>query len=101
MIFYTVGFNLACFFVTLFQCSLVYHKPSSCQPYANNRHRPASTYWEIFTYMGKAKCLNIKTIYYFHAGQNTFGDFVIFLWVSAACHYKPPSNNTNSQRKIY
>jgi hypothetical protein len=42
--------------------------------------RPASTYWEIFKYIGKAKCLNIKAIYYFHSGQNTFSDFVIFLW---------------------
>jgi hypothetical protein len=47
---------------------------------ANSDHRPASTYWEIFKYIGKAKCLNIKAIYYFHSGQNTFSDFVIFLW---------------------
>jgi hypothetical protein len=42
--------------------------------------RPASTYWEIFKYISTAKCLNIKAIYYFHSGQNTFSDFVIFLW---------------------
>lgn len=30
--------------------------------------------------MGTAKCLNIKAIYYFHSAQNTFSDFVIFLW---------------------
>ncbi|KAH8691763.1 hypothetical protein GQ44DRAFT_719929 [Phaeosphaeriaceae sp. PMI808] len=62
MLFYTISFNGACFFVTLFQCS------------------PVSTYWEIFKYIGKAKCLNIKVIYYFHSAQNTFSDFVIFLW---------------------
>ncbi|CAN9098189.1 unnamed protein product [Alternaria alternata] len=62
MIFYTVSLNTACFFITLFQCS------------------PASTYWEIFKYIGTAKCLNIKAIYYFHSAQNTFSDFVIFLW---------------------
>ncbi|CAG5150169.1 uncharacterized protein ALTATR162_LOCUS2568 [Alternaria atra] len=62
MIFYTVSLNTACFFVTLFQCS------------------PASTYWEIFKYINTAKCLNIKAIYYFHSAQNTFSDFVIFLW---------------------
>ncbi|KAL5118778.1 hypothetical protein ACEQ8H_003281 [Pleosporales sp. CAS-2024a] len=62
MIFYTVSLNFACFFVTLFQCA------------------PASTYWEIFKHMETAKCLNIKVIYYFHSGQNTFSDFVIFLW---------------------
>ncbi|KAL1799857.1 hypothetical protein ACET3X_000199 [Alternaria dauci] len=62
MIFYTVALNTACFFVTLFQCS------------------PASTYWEIFKYINTAKCLNIKAIYYFHSAQNTFSDFVIFLW---------------------
>jgi hypothetical protein len=43
-------------------------------------HRPASTYWEIFKYIGTAKCLNIKAVYYFHSGQNTLSDFVIFLW---------------------
>ncbi|KAI4943455.1 hypothetical protein J4E91_009365 [Alternaria rosae] len=62
MIFYTVTLNTACFFITLFQCS------------------PASTYWEIFKYIDTAKCLNIKAIYYFHSAQNTFSDFVIFLW---------------------
>ncbi|KAI4664705.1 uncharacterized protein J4E79_003003 [Alternaria viburni] len=62
MIFYTVTLNTACFFITLFQCS------------------PASTYWEIFKYINTAKCLNIKAIYYFHSAQNTFSDFVIFLW---------------------
>jgi hypothetical protein len=41
---------------------------------------PASTYWEIFKHIGTAKCLNIKAIYYFHSSQNTFSDFVIFLW---------------------
>ncbi|KAJ4381844.1 hypothetical protein N0V86_003209 [Didymella sp. IMI 355093] len=41
---------------------------------------PASTYWNIFKYIGRAKCLNIKAIYYFHSGQNTFSDFLIFLW---------------------
>ncbi|KAL1652411.1 hypothetical protein SLS61_005013 [Didymella pomorum] len=39
-----------------------------------------STYWNIFKYIGRAKCLNIKAIYYFHSGQNTFSDFLIFLW---------------------
>ncbi|KAF3048550.1 hypothetical protein E8E11_009603 [Didymella keratinophila] len=53
---------LPCFFVTLFQCA------------------PASTYWNIFKYIGRAKCLNIKAIYYFHSGQNTFSEFLIFLW---------------------
>ncbi|KAH7412024.1 hypothetical protein DE146DRAFT_263486 [Phaeosphaeria sp. MPI-PUGE-AT-0046c] len=62
MLFYTISLNTACFFVTLFQCS------------------PASTYWEIFKYIGTAKCLNIKAIYYFHSGQNTLSDFLIFLW---------------------
>ncbi|USP74052.1 hypothetical protein yc1106_01326 [Curvularia clavata] len=62
MIFYTVSLNTACFFVTLFQCS------------------PASTYWRIFEFIGTAKCLNIKAIYYFHSGQNTLSDFIIFLW---------------------
>ncbi|KAH3977062.1 hypothetical protein HBH51_078270 [Parastagonospora nodorum] len=62
MIVYTVSLNVSCFFLTLFQCS------------------PASTYWEIFKYIGTAKCLNIKAIYYFHSGQNTISDFVIFLW---------------------
>ncbi|KAJ4336806.1 hypothetical protein N0V87_005201 [Didymella glomerata] len=62
MLFYTVALNIACFFVTLFQCA------------------PASTYWNIFKYIGRAKCLNIKAIYYFHSGQNTFSDFLIFLW---------------------
>ncbi|OAL02110.1 hypothetical protein IQ06DRAFT_346705 [Phaeosphaeriaceae sp. SRC1lsM3a] len=62
MLFYTITLNISCFFVTLFQCS------------------PASTYWEIFKYIGTAKCLNIKAIYYFHSAQNTFSDFVIFLW---------------------
>jgi hypothetical protein len=47
---------------------------------ANNASRPANTYWEIFKYIGKAKCLNIKAIYYFHSGQNTLSDFLIFLW---------------------
>lgn len=42
--------------------------------------RPASTYWNIFKYIGRAKCLNIKAIYYFHSGQNTVSDFFIFLW---------------------
>ncbi|KAF1929973.1 uncharacterized protein M421DRAFT_381924 [Didymella exigua CBS 183.55] len=62
MLFYTISLNTACFFVTLFQCA------------------PVSTYWNIFKYMGRAKCLNIKAIYYFHSGQNTLSDFLIFLW---------------------
>ncbi|KAJ6194169.1 hypothetical protein J3E72DRAFT_397492 [Bipolaris maydis] len=62
MIFYTVTLNTACFFVTLFQCS------------------PVSTYWKIFEFIGTAKCLNIKLIYYFHGGQNTLSDFIVFLW---------------------
>ncbi|KZM24329.1 hypothetical protein ST47_g4538 [Ascochyta rabiei] len=62
MLCYTVSLNVACFFVTLFQCS------------------PASTYWNIFKYLGRAKCLNIKAIYYFHSVQNTLSDFLIFLW---------------------
>ncbi|KAF1942315.1 hypothetical protein EJ02DRAFT_345760 [Clathrospora elynae] len=62
MLFYTVSLNVSCFFVTLFQCS------------------PANTYWEIFKYSGRARCLNIKAIYYFHSAQNTLSDFIIFLW---------------------
>ncbi|KAH7067240.1 hypothetical protein BKA63DRAFT_581953 [Paraphoma chrysanthemicola] len=62
MIVYTVVLSTIAFFFTLFQCS------------------PVSTYWEIFKYIGTAKCLNIRAIYYFHAAQNTFSDFVIFLW---------------------
>ncbi|KAF2628780.1 hypothetical protein BU25DRAFT_466602, partial [Macroventuria anomochaeta] len=62
MIFYTISLNVACFFITLFQCA------------------PASTYWNIFKYIGRTKCLNIKAIYYFHSAQNTLSDFLIFLW---------------------
>jgi hypothetical protein len=47
---------------------------------SNNAASPVSTYWEIFKYIGKAKCLNVRAIYYYHATQNTFSDFVIFLW---------------------
>jgi hypothetical protein len=47
---------------------------------ANMLGRPASTYWNIFKYIGRAKCLNIKAIYYFHLAQNTLSDFLIFLW---------------------
>jgi hypothetical protein len=47
---------------------------------ANKLERPASTYWNIFKYIGRAKCLNIKAIYYFHSAQNTLSDFLIFLW---------------------
>ncbi|KAJ8118592.1 hypothetical protein OPT61_g464 [Boeremia exigua] len=43
-------------------------------------HPPASTYWNIFKYIGRTKCLNIKAIYYFHSAQNTLSDFLIFLW---------------------
>lgn len=80
MIAYTVGFNFACFFITLFQCSSVHQETSSRLAHTNHRHRPASTYWEIFKYIGKAKCLNLRAVYYFHGGQNTLGDFVVFLW---------------------
>ncbi|KAL1604335.1 hypothetical protein SLS59_004131 [Nothophoma quercina] len=62
MLFYTITLNVACFFITLFQCA------------------PANTYWNIFKYIGRAKCLNIRVIYYFHSAQNTLSDFLIFLW---------------------
>ncbi|KAH6633208.1 hypothetical protein C7974DRAFT_167617 [Boeremia exigua] len=62
MLAYTISLNTACFFVTLFQCA------------------PASTYWNIFKYIGRTKCLNIRAIYYFHSAQNTLSDFLIFLW---------------------
>ena len=48
--------------------------------FTSDRSSPASTYWEIFKYIGTAKCLDIKAIYYFHSGQNTLSDFIIFLW---------------------
>ncbi|KAF2689632.1 hypothetical protein K458DRAFT_439887 [Lentithecium fluviatile CBS 122367] len=62
MLVYTISLNVSCFFVTLFQCS------------------QASTYWEIFKYIGKTKCLGIGAIYYFHSSQNMFSDFIIFVW---------------------
>ncbi|KAF2025151.1 hypothetical protein EK21DRAFT_77115 [Setomelanomma holmii] len=62
MIVYTIILSTMAFFFTLFQCN------------------PVSTYWEIFKYIGTAKCLNVRAIYYYHSAQNTFSDFVIFLW---------------------
>ncbi|PVH95173.1 hypothetical protein DM02DRAFT_732020 [Periconia macrospinosa] len=62
MLTYAITLSFACFWLVLFQCS------------------PAATYWQIFKYFHKAKCLNVKAIYYFYTGQNTLSDFLIFLW---------------------
>ncbi|KAH7084010.1 hypothetical protein FB567DRAFT_499647 [Paraphoma chrysanthemicola] len=62
MIAYTIVLNVIAFFITIFQCS------------------PASAYWEPLKYLGTAKCMNLRAIYYYHNAQNTLSDFIIFLW---------------------
>ena len=34
----------------------------------------------IFKYFYRAKCLNVKLIYYIQGSTNTLSDFLIFLW---------------------
>ncbi|ORY17072.1 hypothetical protein BCR34DRAFT_451881, partial [Clohesyomyces aquaticus] len=59
---YTIAWMFTGFFIVLFQCS------------------PPETYWMIFKYFHRAKCLNTKAIYYIQGANSTLTDFLIFLW---------------------